>query len=85
MNAALRNALASNPDFIVYCPAAKTGSDAANQHLLVVPTPAGTFLAFWTQASEENAPDQRIVVARSEDRGRTWGRPMVLAGDPAGR
>jgi len=81
----LRNALVSRPDFVVYCPAAKSGPDAANQHLLVVPTPPGTFLAFWTQASEENAPDQRIVVARSEDRGRTWSRPMVLAGDPAGR
>jgi len=77
-------ATASRPDFLVYLPRSEHGVDGSNQHFLVVPTPRRTFLAFWTQATEENAPDQRVVMSRSTDRGRTWSRPVVLAGDPSG-
>ena len=80
-----RNALASNPDFIVFLPPHKTGPEAENQHFLVVPTPKGSFLAFWTQATFENHPDQRIVMSRSFDGGLSWSDPVVLAGDPEGR
>jgi len=71
---------ASEPDGIVYIPRAREGSDATNQHLIVVPTRAGTFLAIWTQASREAAPDQRVVSSRSEDRGRTWSPPIAIDG-----
>lgn len=79
------DALLSRPDFVCYIPHDPEGMDATNQHFLVVPTPERTFLAFWTQASEENAPDQRVVMSRSEDQGRTWTAPRVLAGDPSGK
>jgi len=78
----------SSPDFKVYVPAATEGRDATNQHFNVVSTPTGTFLAFWTQGSWENAPDQRIVVSRSTDRGGTWSEPVEVDGpqpsDPVG-
>jgi hypothetical protein len=77
--------LASNPDFVVYLPHDPAGLDQTNQHFLVVPTPPGDFLAFWTQASRENNPDQRVVMSRSTDRGRTWSPPTVLAGDRTGQ
>ncbi len=77
--------MTTKPDFIVYQPATWDGPDATNEHFLVVPTHSGTFLAFWTQASQENEPDQRIVMSRSSDRGRSWTPPQVLAGDPTGK
>lgn len=73
----------SRPDFVTFVP--RQPNEGTNQHFLVVPTPAGRFLAFWTQATHENDPDQRIVMAISDDRGRTWTAPRVLAGDPAGK
>ena len=79
------HALASRPDLIVFVPPHGSGPEATNQHFLVVPTPARTFLAFWTQATHENDPDQRVVMSRSTDRGRSWTKPVVLAGDPTGR
>jgi hypothetical protein len=51
----------------------------------VVPTHSGSFLAIWTQASQENEPDQRIVMSRSANRGRSWTAPVTLAGDPTGK
>jgi len=79
------NALISNPDLIVFIPSRSDGPNATNQHFLVVPTPQHTFLAFWTQASHENDPDQRVVLSRSENKGKTWSKPIVLAGDPSGK
>ncbi|MCC6442692.1 MAG: exo-alpha-sialidase [Armatimonadetes bacterium] len=72
-------------DLTVFRPASDTGPDAENQHFLVAATPKGSFLAFWTQASVENAPDQRVVMSRSLDRGQTWTPPAVLAGDREGK
>ncbi|MBN1422310.1 MAG: exo-alpha-sialidase [Planctomycetes bacterium] len=71
---------ASEPDGAVYIPKGREGPDATNQHLIVVPTRAGTFLAIWTQASKEAAPDQRVVSSRSKDRGRTWSAPILIDG-----
>lgn len=68
------------PDLIVYLPSGREESDSENQHFLVVPTPERTFLAFWTQATRENAPDQRCVVSRSEDLGETWSEPVEVGG-----
>ncbi len=72
------------PTFVVYSPKTWDGPDATNEHFLVVPARSGAFLAFWTQASEENARDQHIVMMRSKDRGRTWSAPVTVAGDPSG-
>lgn len=78
----------SNPDFVVYLPRGAQGGDAENQHFNVVATPSGAFLAFWTQASVENAADQHVVMSRSTDRGLTWSEPVEIDGprppDPAG-
>lgn len=78
-------AYVSRPDFVTYVPSAGNPMDNTNQHFLVVPTPRRTFLAFWTQASQENNPDQRVVLSRSLDQGHTWSKPVVLAGDPSGK
>jgi hypothetical protein len=78
----------SRPDLVVFIPRGAKGRDAENQHFNVVAVPSGVFLAFWTQASVENAPDQRVVSSRSADRGRTWSEPIEIdgpkPGDPAG-
>ncbi|MGC9317032.1 MAG: sialidase family protein, partial [Armatimonadota bacterium] len=68
------------PDLVVYLPSGPEESDSENQHFLVVATPRRTFLAFWTQATRENAPDQRCVVSRSEDRGHSWSQPVEIGG-----
>lgn len=72
----------SKPDFVTYIPADPEGLDGTNEHFLVVPTPKRTFLAIWTQASKENNPDQRLVLSRSDDQGKTWSKPTVFAGGP---
>lgn len=76
--------LASKPDFITFIPSRPQG-EGTNQHFLVVPTPQRTFLAFWTQATHENDPDQHVALSRSTDQGRTWSPPVTLAGDPTGK
>ena len=70
----------SKPDLIVYIPKDRIGPDSLNQHLLVIPTLKGTFLAVWTQASGDEHHDQRVVVSRSTDRGTNWNPPEILDG-----
>ncbi len=78
----------SEPDLLAYIPDDFVGADACNQHFLVVKTPPGSFLGFWTQSTFENAGDQRVVVSRSLDRGRSWSKPYTIdgpqPGDPRG-
>jgi hypothetical protein len=78
----------SKPDFVVYLPKGAESPDAENQHFNVAPTPSGVFLAFWTQATRETAPNQRVVMSRSVDRGLTWSEPVQIDGpgghDPPG-
>ena len=78
----------TEPDLLCYVPESFTGPGACNQHFLVVKTPPGTFVGFWTQSTFENAGDQRVVVSRSLDRGRTWSPPQAIDGpgpdDPPG-
>jgi len=78
----------TNPDLVVYIPKEVNGPDHTNQHFNVVATPEGTFLATWTTGTRESAPDQRVVVSRSTDRGKTWSAPQTLdgpkPGDPEG-
>ncbi len=70
----------TNPDLVIYKPGSPVGRDALNQHFLVAPTPGGDWLASWCCASDEGAPDQRVVVAQSSDRGKTWTKPLIVAG-----
>lgn len=70
----------TSPDLAIYKPGGIDGPDAINQHFLVTTTPGGDWLATWTTASDEGAPDQRVVVARSSDKGKTWSKPQVVAG-----
>lgn len=78
----------TQPDLLAYIPDDFSGAGACNQHFLVVKTPPGTFLGFWTQSTVENAGDQRVVVSRSLDRGHTWSPPQIIDGpqpdDPPG-
>jgi hypothetical protein len=62
-------------------------SDAApfiSQQPAIVITPTGTWLCAWTRAREDEASDQAVVVARSEDDGRTWGEPITVEGATEG-
>lgn len=70
----------TEPDLLAYLPEGFAGAGACNQHFLVVKTPPGSFLGFWTQSTFENAGDQRVVVSRSHDRGATWTPPQVIDG-----
>ncbi len=92
-----RDATSSGPDYVVYIPTDgdtpehpagpvhEYAWDRFNTHFLVTVTTAGTFLANWTQAGDYlHGTDQRVVVARSPDRGRTWSRPTVLDGPDSG-
>ena len=73
---------ATRPDFVVYVPQVTNSAvaDTGNEHFLVFEGPDGSLMAVWTQSSAEARPDQHIVFARSEDGGRTWSRPKVIAG-----
>jgi hypothetical protein len=77
---------ATKPDYVVYVPEAAEGvSDTGNEHFLAFDGPDGALMAVWTQSSVENfstntPPDQHIVFARSDDDGKTWTRPRIIAG-----
>ena len=77
-------------DYIVYVPEQpkdekKTDpakkSDSCNEHFHVIwDAIRRVYHAFWTQATTEITGDLHIVYSRSEDRGKTWSRPVTLAG-----
>ena len=78
----LRERQRTNPDYVVYTPGSLDGStyDTGNEHFLVFDGPDGSLMTVWTQSTMEGQPDQRIVFARSDDKGVTWTRPRVIAG-----
>jgi len=49
-----------------------------NYQVQLCVTPKNTWIACWTQGGYESNPDQRVVVARSLDEGRTWGSEIVI-------
>jgi hypothetical protein len=82
--------LVTHPDYVVFVPDqpfdiskrdhAKLG-DSYNDHFQVLDDPKrGLFYAFWTQATKEAAADQHIAFSKSADNGRTWTKPLLLAG-----
>lgn len=70
----------TNPDLKVYVPGGENTFDAVNQHFLVSATQEGTWFATWTRSADEGFENQHIACSRSEDRGWTWSRPVVIDG-----
>jgi len=90
--ARIKPALASTkPDFVVFVPKVEAGgvNDTGNEHFLAFDGPDGSLMAVWTQSSVENysaemPADQHIAFARSDDEGRTWTPPRIIAGPRKG-
>jgi hypothetical protein len=55
-----------------------------NYQVQLCVTPRKTWIACWTQGGYESNPDQRVVVARSLDEGRTWGAEIVIEASAPG-
>ncbi len=72
----------TKPDFVVYIPRVVPDElgDCYNDHFQVLDGPNGRLLATTCQATCEGALDQHIAFFRSDDQGRTWSKPKVLAG-----
>jgi hypothetical protein len=72
----------TKPDFVVFVPevVGDKVSDTGNEHFLVFDGPDGSLMAVWTQSSAEAQPDQHIAFARSDDEGKTWTKPRIIAG-----
>ncbi|GMQ80305.1 MAG: hypothetical protein BMS9Abin04_275 [Planctomycetia bacterium] len=71
----------TQPDSAIFLPAESSKDDRCNQQVVGIVTQNGTFLVTWTMASRESAADQRVVVSRSTDKGRTWSAPAVIDQD----
>ncbi len=72
----------TRPDYVVFVPQVTDAgvSDTGNEHFLVFDGPNRSLMAVWTQSSHEGEPDQHIVFSRSEDEGKSWSKPRVIAG-----
>jgi len=72
----------TKPDYVVYMPKSMDGSthDTGNEHFLVFDGPDGSLMCVWTQSTYEGQPDQRICFSRSDDEGKTWADPKIIAG-----
>ena len=72
----------TKPDFIVFVPEVTDDAvnDTGNEHFLVFDGPDGSLMAVWTQSSAESQPDQHQAFARSDDGGKTWSKPRIIAG-----
>ena len=78
----LKDVQTSKPDFIVYIPKVEPENlgDCYNDHFQVFDGPNGKLFATVCQATCEGALDQHIALLRSDDCGKTWSDPKVLAG-----
>ena len=72
----------TKPDFVVFVPGVSNAgvTDTGNEHFLVFDGPDGSLMAVWTQSSAESQPDQHQAFARSDDGGKTWCKPRIIAG-----
>jgi len=73
---------ATKPDFVVFVPQVTDAgvNDTGNEHFLVFDGPDGSLMAVWTQSTFEGQPDQHIAFAQSQDEGKTWTKPRIIAG-----
>ncbi len=74
----------TEPDYVVYLPMTRLGTDGYADHFLVSSTPGGDLLATWTMSGIEGSNDTRLVYTRSEDEGETWAPPKFLCGREGG-
>ncbi len=89
---AAKDVLFTKPDFVVFVPELDPDivGDAYNDHFLVFDKhgdkpgdkPDVKLFAVWTQGSYEGTLDQHFVFSRSYDKGKTWEKPRILAGNP---
>ena len=72
------------PDYVVFIPKQRREivGDRYNDHFQVFDKPDGRLFAAWTQASREGDVDQHICFSKSVDKGKTWAKPIILAGSP---
>ena len=70
----------TKPDLAFFLPPAPPAWEESVDHVLISITRGGALLAIWTYCTKEHAADESIMVRRSEDGGRTWTGPHVLAG-----
>lgn len=72
------------PDYVVFIPKQRREivGDRYNDHFQVFDKPDGRLFAAWTQASHEGDVDQHICFSKSVDKGKTWMKPIILAGSP---
>ncbi len=72
----------TKPDYVVYVPGSDDGSthDTGNEHFQVFDGPDGSLMAVWTQSTKEGHGDQRVAFARSDEEGKTWSKPQIIAG-----
>jgi len=72
----------TEPDIVVYLPEQEDSFDATTQHFLVIKSPRGAWLAFFTRGADEGEINQHVVISRSTDRGKTWSTPQIIDGPP---
>jgi hypothetical protein len=72
----------TKPDYVVFVPevSGKEVTDTGNEHFLVFDGPDKSLMTIWTQSTREGEPDQHIVFSQSNDKGKTWTRPRIIAG-----
>ncbi|MDO4583467.1 MAG: sialidase family protein [Planctomycetia bacterium] len=72
----------SKPDFVVFRPAVEPEKlgDCYNDHFQVFDGCHGRMFALTCQATCEGALDQHVTLFHSDDQGKTWSKPRVLAG-----
>ncbi|MDR3196451.1 MAG: glycoside hydrolase [Planctomycetaceae bacterium] len=73
----------SKPDYVVFVPEVEPEKlgDMYNDHFQVFDKPNGKLFAVWCQASVEGALDQHVAFSQSNNKGKTWEKPRVLAGN----
>ena len=70
----------TNPDYRLYVPKS-TEYDNNNVHLYVAEHESyGGLIAFWTQSTCENNGDNHVMMAKSQDGGKTWTEPKFIVG-----
>jgi hypothetical protein len=76
----------TRPDYVVFTPQldADNVADTGNEHFLVFDGPDGSLMAIWTQSTHEGERDHHIVFSKSQDEGKTWSKPSVVAGPARG-
>jgi hypothetical protein len=73
----------SDPLSAIYLPTDSSKNDRCNQQVVGIVTKARSYLVTWTMASKESKPDQRVVISRSKDKGRSWSPARIIAGHSA--